>query len=279
MNLQPGLYVRSAVADATLPERAQARRQDDQRLFLRYRTQRDLAAREALVMRFLPLARHLARQYRRGDEPLEDLVQVASLALLQAIDRFDPQRATAFSSYAVPTILGELKRHFRDKGWSVRVPRSLQELALRIEPAVEHLTRELRRAPTVAELAQRLDVSVERLLEAREAAGAHRAVSLEAPPPGDDDGDETIGTRIGREDPGYARVEAAASVEPALSTLNAREREVLRLRFHEDLTQAEIGARIGISQMQVSRLIRQSIAQIRAAAASNAEAADDADPA
>jgi RNA polymerase sigma-B factor len=225
----------------------------------------DQLAREQLVQRFLPLARQLARRYHRGGEALDDLVQVASLGLLKAIDRFDPDRATAFSSFAVPTILGELKRHFRDKGWSVRVPRDLQELAVKLEPATEGLTRELGRAPTTAELAERLEVSVEQLLEAREAAGAYRAVSLDRPRDDDDEGDG-LGAGFGVEDAGYAEAEDAVTVQRLMRVLDEREREVLRLRFHEDLTQAEIGERIGVSQMHVSRIIRQAVARLQEAA-------------
>jgi len=155
-----------------------ARARADRRLLERARSG-DQAAREALVQRFLPLARQLARRYQRGGELLDDLNQVASLGLLKAIDRFDPERETAFSSFAVPTILGELKRHFRDKGWSVRVPRDLQELAVRLEPVSEQLARELGRAATPAEIAQRTGSTLEQVLEAREAAGAYRAVSLD----------------------------------------------------------------------------------------------------
>jgi RNA polymerase sigma-B factor len=226
----------------------------------------DQAAREQLVQRFLPLARQLARRYRRGGELLDDLVQVASLGLLKAIDRFDPSRETAFSSYAVPTILGELKRHFRDKGWSVRVPRDLQELAVRLEPTSEELARELGRAATPTELAERLDVTLEHLLEAREAAGAYRAISLDRPRDDDEEGADGIGAAFGIEDPGFAEAEDAATVEHLMRVLTEREREVLRLRFAEDLTQAEIGVRIGVSQMHVSRIIRQAIARLREAA-------------
>ncbi|HEX6022256.1 MAG TPA: SigB/SigF/SigG family RNA polymerase sigma factor [Solirubrobacter sp.] len=226
----------------------------------------DEAAREQLVQRFLPLARQLARRYQRGGEPLDDLIQVASLGLLKSIDRFDPARETAFSSFAVPTILGELKRHFRDKGWSVRVPRDLQELAVKLEPVGEGLARELGRVATPAEIANRLGVTVEQVLEAREAAGAYRAVSLDRPR---DDDDESGGDSItfGVEDPGFGVAEDAATVQRLMRVLNDREREVLRLRFEEDLTQAEIGTRVGVSQMHVSRIIRQSITKLRDAAA------------
>jgi RNA polymerase sigma-B factor len=156
----------------------QSRASEDRRLLERYHHDDDPAAREALVERFLPLARQLARRYQRAGEPLDDLIQVASLGLLKAIERFDPARETAFSSFAVPTILGELKRHFRDKGWSVRVPRDLQELAVKVDRVGEDMGRELGRAPTPGEIAERIGATQEQVLEAREAAGAYRAVSL-----------------------------------------------------------------------------------------------------
>lgn len=225
----------------------------------------DQRARSQLVDRFLPLARQLARRYQRGGEPLDDLVQVASLGLLKAIDRFDPSRETAFSSFAVPTILGELKRHFRDKGWSVRVPRDLQELAVKLEPVGEELARELGRAATPAEIAERTGTTVEQVLEAREAASAYRAVSLDRPREDDEDGDG-LGASFGVEDTGFANAEDSATIESLMRVLNEREREILRLRFAEDLTQAEIGARVGVSQMHVSRIIRQAINRLRDAA-------------
>ena len=215
--------------------------------------------------RFLPLARQLARRYQRGGEPLDDLVQVASLGLLKAIDRFDPSRETAFSSFAVPTILGELKRHFRDRGWSVRVPRDLQELVVKLEPVSEELTRELGRPPTPAEIAQRTGTTVEQVLEAREAGGAYRAISLDRPREDDEEGDG-LGGAYGVEDPGFAVAEDSATIERLMRVLSEREREVLHLRFAEDLTQAEIGERIGVSQMHVSRIIRQAVNRLREAA-------------
>jgi RNA polymerase sigma-B factor len=246
-------------------EESRAARTRADRVLLQRAHAGDQLAREQLVQRFLPLARQLARRYQRGGEPLDDLIQVASLGLLKAIDRFDPSRETAFSSFAVPTILGELKRHFRDKGWSVRVPRDLQELAVKLEPANEALTRELGRAATPTELAERLGVTLEQLLEAREAAGAYRAVSLDRPRDDDEDGDG-IGVAFGVDDPGFGEAENSATVERLMRVLSEREREVLRLRFAEDLTQAEIGARIGVSQMHVSRIIRQAIVRLREAA-------------
>lgn len=242
-----------------------ARALEDRRLLERYHRDEDPAAREALVERFLPLARQLARRYQRSGEPLDDLIQVASLGLLKAIERFDPARETAFSSFAVPTILGELKRHFRDKGWSVRVPRDLQELAVKVDRVGEDMSRERGRAPTTDELAVRLGVSHEQVLEAREAAGAYRAVSLDRPRGEEEDEGELVDV-LGIEDHGFAVAEDAATVERLMRVLTDREREVLRLRFEDDLTQSEIGIRVGVSQMHVSRLIRQSVARLRATA-------------
>jgi RNA polymerase sigma-B factor len=254
-------------------ERA-ARSQEDRRLLERYHRHGDAAARDALVERFLPLARQLARRYQRAGEPLDDLVQVASLGLLKAIDRYDPTRQTAFSSFAVPTILGELKRHFRDKGWSVRVPRDLQELAVKVDRVGEDMSRELARAPTPKEIGERVGASAEQVLEAREAAGAYRAVSLDRPRGAEDEeeGNE-LSDAFGIEDPGFARAEDAATVERLMRVLSDREREVLRLRFAEDLTQSEIGRRVGVSQMHVSRLIRQSVSRLRALAEGSADPA------
>jgi RNA polymerase sigma-B factor len=247
------------------PEQRAARSAQDRRLLERYHASGDQTAREELVERFLPLARQLARRYQRGGEQLDDLIQVASLGLLKAIDRFDPERETAFSSFAVPTILGELKRHFRDKGWSVRVPRDLQELAVKVDRLGDEMARELGRAPTPTEIGERVGASAEQVLEAREAAGAYRAVSLDRPRDDDEDG-EGIADSFGVEDPGFGLAEDAATVESLMTVLSEREREVLRLRFAEDLTQSEIGARVGVSQMHVSRLIRQAVARLRAAA-------------
>ena len=252
---------------------AKSDRAEERWLFARYQRHGDRAAQEALVNRFLPLARQLARRYARSNEPLEDLVQVASLGLLKAIDRFDPTRATAFSSFAVPTILGELKRHFRDKGWSLRVPRDLQELAVRVERVTDDLESERGRAPTSDEIARRIGVSTERVLDAREASAAYRAVSLDRPRDDDAEAGDDLVDVIGVEDPGYYLADEAATVERLMSVLSDREREVLRLRFAEDLTQSEIGARVGVSQMHISRLIRQAVDQLREAAKPDASAA------
>ena len=250
------------------------RTREDRRLLVAYHRGGDPTAREALVERFLPLARQLARRYQRAGEPLDDLVQVASLGLLKAIDRFDPARETAFSSFAVPTILGELKRHFRDKGWSVRVPRDLQELAVRVDRVGEEIAREVGRAPTPAEIAERIGSTTEAVLEAREAAGAYRAVSLDRPRDEEDD-EAGIADAVGAEDPGFRLAEDSATVERLMRVLTDREREVLRLRFEEDLTQSEIGVRVGVSQMHVSRLIRQSVARLREVAEAGGPSASE----
>jgi RNA polymerase sigma-B factor len=260
----PGAYSGPSVNGAEpLPKDRLARAQEDRRLLERYHHEEDPVAREALVERFLPLARQLARRYQRAGEPLDDLIQVASLGLLKAIERFDPARETAFSSFAVPTILGELKRHFRDKGWSVRVPRDLQELAVKVDRVGEDMGRELGRAPTPGEIAERVGATPEQVLEAREAAGAYRAVSLDRPRDEEDDEAAGIADSVGADDPGFSLAEDAATVQRLMRVLTEREREVLRLRFEEDLTQSEIGERVGVSQMHVSRLIRQSVARLR----------------
>jgi RNA polymerase sigma-B factor len=236
----------------------------DIELFARLRIDGDTHARELLVERYLPLARRLARRYQHTDEPLEDLVQVASIGLLKAIDRFDCSREVMFSSYAVPTILGELKRHFRDRTWSVRVPRDLQELALRVDQTVTRLSLGQRHSPSVGEVAGAVEASEEQVLEALEAMGAYRAGSLDAPRSTREEETETLAEGLGSHDDGFERAEERATLEPLMGQIGERERIVLELRFRDDLTQAEIGERIGVSQMQVSRLIRQALVRLRA---------------
>jgi RNA polymerase sigma-B factor len=248
------------------PGRASSRAQEDRALFERYLDRRDPVDREALVERFLPLARQLARRYQRPEEPFDDLLQVASLGLVKAIDRFDLEREVAFSSYAVPTILGEIKRYFRDRTWSVRVPRDLQELALKVDRAVAQLSVDLHRQPSVQEIARAVEAPQEDVLEALEASGAYRATSLESPRGADDDAGDTLGDTVGTDERGFALAEDRATLASLLRAVTPREREVLRLRFEEDLTQAEIGERIGVSQMQVSRIIRQSLGRLRTVA-------------
>jgi RNA polymerase sigma-B factor len=214
----------------------------------------------------MPLARALAARYGRAQEPFDDLVQVASLGLVKAIDRFDPDRGLAFSSFAVPTILGELKRHFRDKGWSIHLPRGLQEVVLRVQGAEAELGSGTGRSPTVVEIAEYLTVDTEAVLEALEAMAAHNAASLDAPIESEIGDDATTHhDTIGVEDDGYALVDASASLADAVRALRKADREVFALRFRDDLSQREIATRLGVSQMQVSRMLRRATDQLREA--------------
>jgi len=239
------------------------RRAETNVLFARWQDGGDRRAREELVQRFLPLARKLARRYSGAHEPFDDLLQVASLGLVKAIDRYDVSRGTAFSSFAVPTILGELKRYFRDLGWSVHVPRGAQELALKVEDARQKLMTKTGRPPSVQDLAQYLELSIESVLEALETAGAHHTASLDAPR---DDGEEESGTladAFGELDDSFELVDARVTIAAAADQLGTRERHVLVLRFVEDLTQSQIASMIGVSQMQVSRILRRALEQLR----------------
>jgi RNA polymerase sigma-B factor len=238
----------------------------DRALFERYLERRDPGDREVLVERFLPLARALARRYQRTGEPFDDLFQVACLGLVKAIDRFDLNRDVAFSSYAVPTILGEIRRYLRDRTWSLRVPRGLQELTLRVDKTVVELSGDLQRQPTVAEIAHAAAATEEQVLDALQAAGAYRATSLQTPRGGEDGAGDTLGDTLASTEPGFGLAEDRATLAQLLRTVTSREREVLRLRFEENLTQRQIGQRIGVSQMQTSRIIRHSIARLRTAA-------------
>ena len=235
-------------------------------LFRRAQRERDRAARETLVRRFLPLAQSLARRYAQSREPQEDLMQVASLALLKAIDRFDPDRGTSFVTFATPTILGELKRYFRDATWPVHVTRDSQERAQAIDRAITRLTNEHARAPTVEEIAAHLGLTSEEVLDGLQAMQAYAVLSLEAPKrstDGDEDSELTIQDGLGAEDERFELIEADATLAPAIRSLPERQRRILHLRFVEELTQSEIAAQVGVSQMQVSRLLRRSIAQLR----------------
>jgi RNA polymerase sigma-B factor len=238
----------------------------ERELLIRYHESGDLAAREQLVERFLPLARDLALRYTYTDEPFEDLLQVASLGLIKAIDRFEPGRGTKFTSYAAPTILGELKRHFRDKGWSVHVPRDLQERVLAVSRATEVLSTEIGRSPNPREVAEHLDCSVEQVLEAQEAAGSYEAASLDAPVARDEGDSGTLVDMLGGEDSAYELVEDREAIARSWSALPDVERTVLELRFMHDLNQREIGERIGYSQMHISRLLRRALTRLEAAA-------------
>ena len=244
---------------------ARSAREDE--LLTQYHEDGALGAREELTERFMPLARELALRYRYTDEPIEDLIQVAYLGLIKAIDRFDPARGTRFTSYAVPTILGELKRHFRDKGWALRVPRETQERVLAVNREGEELAKRLGRSPSVREIALRVGCTVEEVLEAREAASSYEAASLEAPVASADAEDApTVADTLGQEEHGYELIEASDAISATWKALPERERKVLRLRFMEGLTQREIGERIGVSQMHVSRLLRRALDRLQVAA-------------
>jgi RNA polymerase sigma-B factor len=236
---------------------------DNRELFLRWQRDGDRRAQEALVDRFLPLARNLARRYSGAREPFDDLLQVASLGLVKAIDRFDVDRGAAFSSFAVPTILGELKRYFRDHGWAVHVPRGAQERALKVHEAQESLTSKTGRPPTVNELAEYLELPVEEILDALETAAAHHSASLDAPREDGDDDSGTLADAFGEEDRRYELIDQAATVSAAAGALSARERGVLALRFVHDMTQTQIAHEIGVSQMQVSRILRGALNRLR----------------
>lgn len=217
-----------------------------------------------MVERHLGLARHLALRYSDSGEPLDDLFQVASLGLVNAVDRFDPSRGIAFTTFAVPTIVGELKRHFRDRGWAIHVPRDLKEASLRVRRAIaEH---EGSRPPTPAELAEATGLSLEGVLEALDVGGVQRTLSLDAPASSDEESSATLADLLGQDDSELARAADRTLLETLMRSVTPREREILRLRFAEDLTQSQIGERIGVSQMQVSRILRGALMRMRAAA-------------
>lgn len=222
----------------------------------------DEAAREQLVEHYYSLAESLARRFDGYGEPLDDLVQVASIGLLKAVDRFDPSRGYRFSTYATPTIIGELKRHFRDRGWAVRMPRKLQENALRLRSVVAQLSQELRRSPTVQEISERSGMTAEEVLEASDALEAYSGVSLDAPINEDDDGRTSI-ERLAGEDDRIDVVEGWADLEPYLLELPERERTILYLRFFQGWTQSKIAEEVDISQMHVSRLLSRTLKDLR----------------
>jgi RNA polymerase sigma-B factor len=263
-----------ALASSSAPRAAQRKdidkaeaREVERQLLIRYHREGDLAAREELVVRFLPLARDLALRYTYTDEAFDDLLQVASLGLIKAIDRFEPDRGTKFTSYAAPTILGELKRHFRDKGWALHVPRDLQERTLAVTRESEALSKQLGRSPRVREVALAMGCKVEEVLEAQEAAASYEAASLDAPTARDDDEAAALVDLLGSEDSAYDLVESRDAIASTWKALPDVERRVLELRFMQDLTQREIGERIGYSQMHVSRLLRRALIRLETAAA------------
>jgi RNA polymerase sigma-B factor len=235
---------------------------DDALLPLFRRTGTDPNARDELVARYLPLAEYLARRFSGRGEQLDDLVQVASMGLLHAIDRFDPDRGVRFTTYASATIVGELKRHFRDKGWAVRIPRRMQELSLEMNRVMPQMAQTLGRMPTIAELAAQLEVGAEEIVEAMDASQAYSTSSLDAPV---GEGDLTAGDLLGEDDPSLAMLDEWADLAPVLASLPRRERRVLYLRFYEGKTQSEIAADIGVSQMHVSRILTQTLEKLRTA--------------
>ncbi len=232
------------------------------RTFLEFAATRRPELRDELIEAHLGLAEYLARRFANRGEPLDDLVQVASLGLVKAVERFDPARGLEFTTFATPTIVGELKRHFRDKGWAVRVPRRVQELHLRVTGVIDDLQLELGRSPTVAEIAVRAGTSEDEVIEAVDAGSAYRSSSLDASRGDDEESPGLIG-QLGDLDPGLARAESRAGLNPLLAELPQREQLMLFLRFYEGKTQSEIAQRLGISQMHVSRLLSRSLERLR----------------
>jgi RNA polymerase sigma-B factor len=230
-------------------------------LFRRYREEGDEEARDQLIMNHLNLVRYLASKFKNRGEPVEDLVQVGTIGLIKAIDRFDPDRGLEFTTYATPTIMGEIKRHFRDKGWSVRVPRRLQELSARVNQITEDLTGELQRTPSVAEIAERAGATVEEVLEAMESSGAYSAVPLEGTSDTEEDTPSVI-DRYAAEDDDLLSSDDRMVLEDAIRDFSSREREIIRMRFADGLTQVEIAEKLGVSQVQVSRLLRRTLQRL-----------------
>jgi RNA polymerase sigma-B factor len=251
------LTPRDARSEHTLHERARARD-----LFAELAAGAGAEVRDELVRMHLPLVEYLARRFRNRGEPLEDLVQVATIGLIKSVDRFDLERGVEFSTYATPTIVGEIKRHFRDKGWAIRVPRRLQELKLTLTKATGELSQTLGRSPTVAELAKHLSLSEEEILEGLESANAYSAISLDATDSGDDDS-PAVSDSLGMVDEALEGVEYRESLKPLLDKLPPREKKILVLRFFGNMTQSQIAAELGISQMHVSRLLARTLAQLR----------------
>jgi len=245
--------------------------QSDKVLLRRYHEQGDLAAREQLIEQYMSLVRSLARRYSYRGEQLEDLVQIGAIGLIKAIDRFDLDRGVELTTYATPNIIGEIKRHFRDKGWSVRVPRGLQELNVQLSRLVEQLTVQLSRSPTIPELAKAAGVEEEEVLEALESGRAYTSLSLSAGGGGGDDDDLDPLESLGTEEHQYEVSEDRAVLAPGFKALDERERKILQLRFFEGLTQSQIAQQVGISQMHVSRLIRRSLEKIRETIAEDEE--------
>jgi len=236
----------------------------DQHLLRRYHLHGDLKAREELITMYMPLVRSLARRYASRGEHFDDLVQVGAIGLIKAIDRFDLSRGVELTTYATPNIVGEIKRYFRDKGWSVRVPRGLQELNIRVNKMIDELTPKLQRSPTIEEIAAASNATPEEVLEALESSQAYNSVSLQASPTSDPGDDESaLVDYLGGDENAYDTMEDRTMLAPGFAKLSARERYILHLRFFEGLTQSQIAVRVGISQMHVSRLIRRALEQLR----------------
>lgn len=250
-------------------ERATLSKDEVRSLFSAYQSatgeEEKIEHRERLVDQHIGLVEFLARRFRNRGEPLEDLIQVGTIGLLKAIERFDLDREVEFSTYATPTIVGELKRHFRDKGWAVRVPRRLQELHLELTKTVNHLGQELGRSPTVTEIADSAGFSEEEVLEGLEIAQAYNFTSLDAPIDSDDGGSTSFADQLGTEDEHLENLEYRASLAPEMAKLPEREQKILYLRFYRGQTQSEIATKLGISQMHVSRLLNRTLAQLREA--------------
>jgi RNA polymerase sigma-B factor len=246
---------------------------DDKQLLRRYHQDGDLQARDQLIERYMSLVRSLARRYAYRGEQLDDLVQIGAIGLIKAIDRFNLERGVELTTYATPNIIGEIKRHFRDKGWSVRVPRGLQELNVQVSKLVEQLTVQHGRSPTIAELAEAAGVEEEDVLEALESGRAYSSVSLSPSGATDEEGEVDPLEALGSEDHEYEVSEDRAVLAPGFKVLDERERRILHLRFFSGLTQSEIAEQIGISQMHVSRLIRRSLEKIREEIAEESEVA------
>jgi len=232
-------------------------------LFRRYRLEGDEAARDELITMYLNLVKYLASRFRNRGEPIDDLIQVGTIGLIKAIDRFDIERQVEFTTYATPTIVGELKRHFRDKGWAIKVPRRLQELSFKVNQSMDVLTQKLQRSPTIQEIAEYLEVTPEDVLEAMETSEAYNFVSLESDRGGNGSDSFSILEYIGKDDQLMAVVEDRATLSTALKQLTSQEQRVLYLRFFEGLTQTEIARQLDISQMQVSRLLRKTLKVLR----------------
>ncbi|MGB9376074.1 MAG: RNA polymerase sigma factor SigF [Mycobacteriales bacterium] len=250
-------------ANSTTPDRDEVWALFEQFTSLEEGEARRQQVRDALVEMHLPLVEYLARRFRNRGEPYDDLVQVATIGLIKSVDRFDLERGVEFTTYATPTIVGEIKRHFRDKGWTIRVPRRLQELKLSLGKATSELSQRNGRSPTVAELAAHLGVSEEEILEGLESANAYSAVSLDAPD-GSDSDSPAVADTLGAVDEAMEGVEYRESLKPLLERLPPREKKILLLRFFGNMTQSQIATEIGISQMHVSRLLARTLTQLRA---------------